>query len=176
MLCGNALLRTALRRNLVTFPSQVPAFAKQPAGHIQQGAVQLYFVRGWTVRRICLRYGLGKKIVQNLLSDWRMRAISAGLIQEIQSEDLTQLLLEQQPDEKDGHLTAFRQPADPPHSADLMNAFREDLLELGVELSSDQMRMIERIVRDVASPRGAPSPAGREADSSHMTLVAEVRL
>ena len=52
----------------IAFPSQVPVFAKPPGNHIQSKAVQLYFVRGWSLRQVCLRYGLRKKIVQNLLS------------------------------------------------------------------------------------------------------------
>ena len=87
----NAILRIAIRNNFVTFPAQVPAFMKQPAGRTQQRVVQLYFVRGWSVRNICDRYGLGKKIVQNLLSDWRVRAVAAGLIQEIEPEPLATL-------------------------------------------------------------------------------------
>jgi hypothetical protein len=178
-LCGNALLRIALRRNLVTFPSQVPAFAKPPVGQMQRGAAQLYFVRGWTMKQICLRYGLRKKIVQNLLSDWRLRAVSAGLIQEIQSEDLSELLLEQQMSERDGNLPPFLHTMDTPGSVDLMSAFREDLVELGVELSSEQLRRIERIVRDVTPARPAHEVRpGNEArpgnDAERAPILAEV--
>ena len=168
-LCGNAVLRAAMRRNLVSFPAQVPAFAKPPSGQVQRGAVLLYFVRGWTVRQICLRYGLRKKIVQNLLSEWRMRAVSAGLIQEIQPEDLAALLADQPQAERDGHLGAFPHPADVADSGALMSAFLEDLMEVGVELSSDQLRRIERIVRDVSPLRGAPEPR-------HIAMAAEATL
>ena len=106
-LYGNALLRIAIRRNLVTFPAQIPAFMKTPAGHTQQRIVQLYFVRGWSVRDICERYRLGKKTVQNLLSDWRIRAISAGSIQDIQPENLDRLAAEYQGAERDGHFLDF---------------------------------------------------------------------
>lgn len=167
-LCGNAVLRAAVRKNLVSFPAQVPAFAKPPSGQVQRGAVLLYFVRGWTVRQICLRYGLRKKMAQNLLSEWRMRAVSAGLIQEIQPEDLAELLADQQQAERDGHLGASPRPT-AATSGGLMSAFLEDLMEVGVELSSDQLRRIERIVRDVSPLSGAPEP-------SHMATAAEVTL
>jgi hypothetical protein len=165
-LWGNAVLRAAVRRNLVSFPSQVPVFAKPPGNHIQSKAVQLYFVRGWSLRQVCLRYGLRKKIVQNLLSEWRMRAISAGLIQEIQSEDLSQFLSEQQPSEKEGPLRSPTHLTDNTEAIALMDAFREDLMELGVELTSDQLRRIERIVRDVSPLRSA-------ADLRHGLQIAQ---
>jgi hypothetical protein len=53
--------------------------------------VQLYFVRGWSVRNICLRYQMTKPMVQKLISEWRIRAVSAGYIQEIDSENLQAL-------------------------------------------------------------------------------------
>jgi hypothetical protein len=103
-LYGNALLRAAVRGNIVTFPAQIPVFMKPPKGYIQQRAVQLYFLRAWPVRNICNRYNLAKKIVQDLLSDWRILAISGGLIQEIEPEKLYRLVLEQASHENDGHL------------------------------------------------------------------------
>ena len=177
-LYGNTLLRVAIRRNLVTFPAQIPAFMKPPGGHLQQRAAHLYFVRGWSVRSICKRFDLGKKIVQNLLSDWRVRAISAGLIQEIQAEDLQRLALEQQSIDKDEHLPDYEaardfypaalagQPAanndGELSAAKLMMALKEECVELGIELSLEQMRKIERIVRDVARPgANAALPLGR---------------
>jgi hypothetical protein len=82
-LLGNKLLRTALKRNLVTFPAQIRPLSKR-AGDLQERIVQLYFVRGWTVRDICDRYGSSKAIVQNLLAEWRIRAIECGYIQEVE--------------------------------------------------------------------------------------------
>ena len=67
----------------MTFPAQIPVFMKPPKGYTQQRAVQLYFARGRPVHNICNRYNLAKKIVQDLLSDWRIRAISGGLIQKL---------------------------------------------------------------------------------------------
>ncbi|HYA18221.1 MAG TPA: hypothetical protein VEF06_12180 [Bryobacteraceae bacterium] len=158
------MLRIAVRRNLVSFPAQVPAFMKQPAGVTQQRVVQLYFVRGWSVRNICDRYRLGKKLVQNLLADWRARAIAAGLIQEIDPENLERLFHEQQghpdPQQNDGAdaVPVLAQPQPASVTARLMMALEEDCVELGLELSLGQLQKIERLVRGIAEPRSAPPP------------------
>ena len=86
-LIGNSALRLAVQRNLVSFPSQVPAFMNRP-GHNQERIAQLYFAGGWTVRSLCERYCLSKAMVQKLLSEWRIRAVAAGYIQDIHPEDL----------------------------------------------------------------------------------------
>jgi len=91
-LIGNSALRMAIQRNLVTFPSQIPAIVKRPEDDTQQRIAHLYFVRGWPVRNICARYGLGKAMVQRLVSEWRIRAVSAGYIQDIHPEDLYTLI------------------------------------------------------------------------------------
>src|SRR5579863_7539339 len=82
-LMGNTLLRTAITRNLVSFPAQVQPFMRRSCGDIQERIVQLYFVRGWAIRRICDRYGLSKAMAHKLLKEWRIRAIESGYIQEI---------------------------------------------------------------------------------------------
>jgi hypothetical protein len=171
---GNTMLRVAVRRNLVTFPAQIPVFMKQPAGLTQQRVVQLYFVRGWSVRDICNRYSLAKKLVQNLLADWRVRAIAAGLIQEIEPEDLDRLYQEQQgqtdPQQSDAPGVAA-QPQAASVTARLMMALEEDCVELGLELSLEQLHKIERVVRGITEPRialssqipGLPPLAGQTA-------------
>jgi transposase-like protein len=83
-LVGNTLLRTAITRNLVTFPAQIQPFMKRGNGDLQERIVQLYFVRGWSVRSICERYDMGKAMVHKLLAEWRIRAIESGYIQEIE--------------------------------------------------------------------------------------------
>lgn len=83
-LMGNTLLRTALTRNLVSFPAQIRPFMKRNCGDVQERIVQLYFVRGWSVRNICDRYGLSKAMAHKLLAEWRIRAIESGYIQEIE--------------------------------------------------------------------------------------------
>jgi DNA-binding transcriptional regulator LsrR (DeoR family) len=91
-LIGNSALRIAIQRNLVSFPSQMPAFMKRPGDDTQQRIAHLYFARGWPVRHICARYGLSKAMVQRLVSEWRIRAVAAGYIQDIHPEDLDMLL------------------------------------------------------------------------------------
>jgi hypothetical protein len=88
-LVGNTTLRAAIKRNLVSFPSQIPPFMKR--GEIQERMVQLYFVRGWRMRAIGERYGLSKSAVRKLLSEWRIRAIAAGYIQDIHPDVLAVL-------------------------------------------------------------------------------------
>ena len=90
-LMGNTLLRLAIRQNLVTFPSQVPALMRSRNADTLERVVQLYFLRGWSVRNICARYRLSKAMVQKLLSEWRMRAVAAGYIQDIDPETLATL-------------------------------------------------------------------------------------
>lgn len=91
-LIGNSALRIAIQRNLVSFPSQIPAFMKRPGDDTQQRIAHLYFSRGWPVRNICARYGLSKAMVQRLVSEWRIRAVGAGYIQDIHPEDLNVLI------------------------------------------------------------------------------------
>jgi hypothetical protein len=83
-LLGNTLLRTAITRNLVSFPAQIRPFMRRSCGDMQERIVQLYFVRGWSVRNICDRYGLSKAMAHKLLAEWRIRAIESGYIQEIE--------------------------------------------------------------------------------------------
>jgi hypothetical protein len=82
---GNKVLRQAVQENLVSFPSQVPAFGKQFRPAFQQNIVLLYFVRGWTNDQIATRYGLGQQRVVQILKAWRVRATKEGYIQPIES-------------------------------------------------------------------------------------------
>jgi hypothetical protein len=91
-LMGNTLLRTAITRNLVSFPAQVTSFMKRSSGDLQERIVQLYFVRGWSVRSICDRYGLSKAMAHKLLAEWRIRAVESGFIQEIEPGNLACLV------------------------------------------------------------------------------------
>jgi hypothetical protein len=76
-------LRHKIRQNRVSFPSQVPVFEKHDRPDIQRKAVQLYFLFGWSCKRIAERYGLLRQRVQQILSTWKRRAIQMGYIQEI---------------------------------------------------------------------------------------------
>jgi transposase-like protein len=90
-LLGNTMLRTAITRNLVSFPAQIRSFMKRSSGDVQERIVQLYFVRGWSVRSICERYGLSKAMAHKLLAEWRIRAVESGYIQEIEPGNLAGL-------------------------------------------------------------------------------------
>jgi hypothetical protein len=76
-------LRKKIRQNRVSFPSQVPTFAKHDRPDVQRKAVQLYFLFGWSCKRIAQRHGLLRQRVQQILSTWKRRAIQMGYIQEI---------------------------------------------------------------------------------------------
>jgi hypothetical protein len=76
-------LRRRVRQNRVSFPSQVPTFAKHDRPDVQRQAVQLYFLFGWSCNRIAQRHGLLRQRVQQILSTWKLRAIQMGYIQEI---------------------------------------------------------------------------------------------
>jgi transposase-like protein len=91
-LLGNTMLRTAITRNLVSFPAQIRSFMKRSSGDVQERIVQLYFVRGWSVRSICERYGLSKAMAHKLLAEWRIRAVESGYIQEIEPGNLAGLV------------------------------------------------------------------------------------
>jgi transposase-like protein len=90
-LMGNTLLRTAITRNLVSFPAQIRPFMRRSSGDLQERIVQLYFVRGWSVRDICARYSLSKAMAHKLLGEWRVRAVESGYIQEIEPGTLASL-------------------------------------------------------------------------------------
>jgi hypothetical protein len=76
-------LRKRIRQNRISFPSQVPTFEKHDRPDVQRKAVQLYFLFGWSCKRIALRHGLLRQRVQQILSTWKRRAIQMGYIQEI---------------------------------------------------------------------------------------------
>jgi transposase-like protein len=92
----NAVLRNAITRNLVSFPSQIRPFAKRTVADLQVRIVQLYFIGGWSVRRIGDRYNIRKDTVHQLLAQWRIRAIESGYIQEIEPGVLTEIVPEEQ--------------------------------------------------------------------------------
>ena len=53
---GSAVLRRAVRQNIVSFPSQIQAFLRRPAADMQCRVVLLFFVRGWTSIQIAARF------------------------------------------------------------------------------------------------------------------------
>ncbi len=168
---GNTFIRAAVRRNVVSFPAQIPAFLKLPTGSLQQSVAQVYFVHGWSMGSICGRYGLGKQRVLDLLSNWHVKATSAGLIKEIQALDLNH-------NQTGEHLSGAGRTHDfypavhatqdnvPRGDGALMMVLMEDCAEFGISLSTDQLRRIERIVRNV-------SPPGRLAETTGVSRPME---
>lgn len=80
-------LRTAVRRNLVTFPSQVPVFERHDRPDLQRRVVQLYFILGWSCETIAARYGMMRQRIGQVLSTWKRRAVETGYIQLIPPAD-----------------------------------------------------------------------------------------
>lgn len=74
-------LREALRRNAITFPSQVPVFERQDRPDLQSKIAQLFFVLGWTCGEIAVRYGIVRSRVGQILKAWTRCALEMGYIQ-----------------------------------------------------------------------------------------------
>ena len=84
---GSAVLRRAVRRNIVSFPSQNQAFLRRPAADMQCRVVLLFFVRGWTSIQIAARCGVPKHVIRGILNEWSVRALALGYIQVIDAEE-----------------------------------------------------------------------------------------
>jgi hypothetical protein len=83
---GNSALRRAIRRNIVTFPAQIPVLLKQPPAEVQWRVVLLYFVRGWTSPKIATRCNIPIHQVSEILKEWTVRALALGYVQIIDAE------------------------------------------------------------------------------------------
>lgn len=83
---GIKKLREGIRGNRISFPAQVPVFQKHDRADLQRKIVLLYFVFGWSCRRIGARYALRRQRVQQILNTWTRRAIETGYVQAIPTE------------------------------------------------------------------------------------------
>lgn len=83
---GNFALRRAIRGNIVSFPSQVPALLKQPAADTQWRVVLLFFIRGWSSAEIARRFDVPRHRISEMLNDWSIRALALGYLQVIDAE------------------------------------------------------------------------------------------
>lgn len=83
---GGTLLRRAVRRNIVSFPSQIPVFAKQPPDGMQWRMVLLFFVRGWSLGDVASRFKVPKHRVCQILNFWSVRALTLGFVEVIDPE------------------------------------------------------------------------------------------
>jgi hypothetical protein len=80
---GSVALRRAVRRNIVSFPSQIPVFLKQRPAGIEWRAVLLFFVRGWSSPRVAARFHVPVHQIWQILEDWSVRALALGYVQVI---------------------------------------------------------------------------------------------
>ena len=83
---GSIVLRRAIRRNIVSFPAQIPVFLKQRDAGAQWRAVILFFVRGWSSPRIAMRFQVPTHRVWQILEDWSVRAWALGYVQVLDPE------------------------------------------------------------------------------------------
>jgi hypothetical protein len=92
-LLGNRALRIAIRRNLVSFPSQIPVFGRFPRRETQWRLATLYFVFGWPARRIADRYGLTRERCGQIITEWRIRAVNMGYVQDVTPDGIEESTL-----------------------------------------------------------------------------------
>lgn len=85
-LFGNRTLQFLVRSNLVCFPAQAPVFGQKSRRDLQWRLAVLYFIRGWSTRSIADRYGLTRERCGQIISDWRIRAVALGYIQDVAPE------------------------------------------------------------------------------------------
>jgi hypothetical protein len=76
-------LRRAIQENEISFPAQVPVFAKQSRADIQWKLVELYFVRNWSPAGIGQRYEMTSERVRQVIAQWVRRAVVLGYLQEV---------------------------------------------------------------------------------------------
>lgn len=71
----------------VSFPSQVPAFARQCRRDVQWRVVALYFVQGWSCEQLAQRYGVTAVRIRQMIHKWVERATELGYLQRIPPQD-----------------------------------------------------------------------------------------
>jgi hypothetical protein len=84
---GCAVLRRAVRGNIVSFPSQIPAFLRNPPADMQRRVVLLFFVQGWSSVDIAARFSVPRHFIWGVLNEWSVRALALGCIQVIDPEE-----------------------------------------------------------------------------------------
>jgi hypothetical protein len=89
---GSVALRRAIRKNIVSFPSQIPVFLKQRPAGIEWRAVLLFFVLGWSSSRIAARFRVPPHHIWQILEDWSVRALALGCVQVIDHEAFADLI------------------------------------------------------------------------------------
>ena len=76
-------LRRLVRKNQISFPSQVPVFSHVPKPNVQWRLVTLFFIHNWPCTSLGARYGLSIGYVREIISIWVQRAASLGYLEEI---------------------------------------------------------------------------------------------
>jgi hypothetical protein len=79
-------LRDSIQANRIHFPVPVPVFPYQYRADIQWRLVELYFVRGWSTKRLAERYGVTTRRIAQSLQHWVCRAMELGYLQAIPPE------------------------------------------------------------------------------------------
>jgi hypothetical protein len=83
---GNSILRRAIRQNIVSFPSQIPVFLKDPPADMQWRVVSLFFVCGWNSVSIATRFHVPRHRIWQIVHDWCIRALALGYVEVIDPE------------------------------------------------------------------------------------------
>jgi len=83
---GSVVLRRAIRRNIVSFPAQVPVFLRQSRAGMQWRVVLLFFVLGWSSPAIAARFRVPTHRIWQILEDWSVRAFALGYVQVLDPE------------------------------------------------------------------------------------------
>ena len=81
-------VREAIHANRIVFPVPVPTFPAQFRPEIQWRLVHLYFIRGWSSRKLAERYGVTSRRIQQSLQQWVTLAVARGYLQEIPAATL----------------------------------------------------------------------------------------
>ena len=89
-------LRSAIRGNAVSFPSQMPLLTGR-MNENQWRMAHLFFIAGWPLRTLGKRYNLAYWWVGKLIHEWVERAIAHGYVQEIPPEEPFQATGDQRP-------------------------------------------------------------------------------
>ncbi len=79
-------LRSAIQRNAVSFPSQMPNLTPRNNEN-QWRMAHLFFIAGWPLQELGKRYNLGYWWVGRLIREWVERAIALGYVQQIPPEE-----------------------------------------------------------------------------------------
>jgi hypothetical protein len=152
MLFGNKALRLAIQENRVSFPAQIPSFARPEVSELQLRIVQLYFIAGWTVERIGNRYTMSDAMVRKTLTAWRVRAIASGYIQEIDPEPAPpQKELDMDDQGEPLRVSTSKPPhaerhAWPPICIRLLEIVRRECDRIGFYLSAAQVERVQAVL------------------------------